>query len=388
MARWQKVYLERNTPAVATSTYGTLQTDLPEQDFITSINVKGYQLNGVTSASGNLPVFLACKNIEVVDGANIIQSLNGAEAQAEAYYRGGTDPCSMRLDWESTATFDDFFMRFGRWEGDPELMLDCNQLTNPQIKYTYDFVTVLYDGLTYAAPATPTFSWTVLANVLRGQPAGSAKGFIRSRRIYDYTQAASSTRYIDIPRTEPIYGVMMRAGFQAQDLVQDFNRVRLNINNDEWVPFDVDHDEIYACFDEWWPDAPTISDRIEMVGGERNDSGLGFIIGAQQDIKQGITLLSHIVSDVGGYPKIENYDCSATHAWDVANYVPVFWTIRGKFPHHTFYLPMSEVVDGGAYALDAAQTSKIQLELTSGAAASATATVEIILDTIADYSKF
>jgi len=292
----------------------------------------------------------------------------------------------MRCDWESTETFDNFYMRFGRFDGDPELMLDCNQLTNPQVKMTYDFVTTVYDGLTYTMPTTPTFRWTCLADVLRGAPAGAPRGFIRSRRIYDYTQAASSTQYIDIPRTEPIYGIMMRGGYTAVDLEQDFHEVKLNINNDEWVPIHLYADELYSQFDEWWPDAPTVSYRVEMIGDQRLDSGLGFIIGAQQDVKFGICDVSHIVSDVGGYPKVAL--CDKDGNWDTSNSWPYFWTIRGKFPHHTFYLPMSEIVDGGAYALDATRTSKIQLELTSGATANAAATVEIILDTIADYTRW
>lgn len=388
MGRWQKVYLERKHAVAAGSTTGTVTTDLPEQDHITSINLNLYHENDAQTNSGLIPVFMATEKIEILDGANVIQSLNGAEAQAAAYYRGGTDPCPMRLDWEATETFDTFYMRFGRYDGDPQMMLDCNQLTNPQAKVSYDFVTTVYDGLTYDCPAAPAWKWTCMADVLRGNMPSEYTGkFIRSRRVEDYTQALNTTRRIDIARTEPIYGIMMRGGYAGKDLEGDFHRVRLNINNDEWVPFDIWDDELYCTFNEWWPDAPVVSERMGMINDTRIDSGLGYIIGAQHDIRFGVCLLSHIVSDMGGYPKIQMYtpnDCTAYSADDW----PVFWHIKGQFPHHTFYLPMNEVIDGDAYLLDAEAQSRITLELTSDGTCSALATIEVILESAADYTKW
>lgn len=387
MARWQKVYLERRTAEPATSTYGTVQTDLPEQDFITSLNITPYNTSYATTVnSGLIPSFLSVKNIEVVDGANIIQSLSGAEAQAEQFYRGGTNPCPMRFEGCGMENFDEFYMRFGRYDGDPELMLDCNQLTNPQVKLTYDYVTTVYDGLTYTCPTTPNFLWTVLADVLRGPPEGAPRGFIRSRRIYDYHQAVSATEYIDIPRTEPIYGIMMRGGYIGKNLKDDFSQVKLNINNDEWVPFNIIDDELYCCATEWWPDEPAVSYRVTATDEHQWDSGLGYVVGQQGDIKWGTPILAHFTTDFGGYPKMQFFTTSTGAESDTT--WPVYYQCIGKFPHHTFYLPMSEVVDGSAYALDATQTSKIQLALTSSASASASATIEIILDTIANYTRW
>lgn len=374
--------MSAETPA---STYGTVQTDLPEQDLISGLMIQPYHTNPAIVDS-LLPNFLAVKNISIVDGANVIQSLNGAEAQATAYYRGRTPPTPNRTDVASAEVWDTFYMRFGMHQNDTDLMLDCNQLTNPQAKLTYDFVTTTYDGVDYDVAASPTFKWTCVADILRGGAPAAPKGFIRSRKVYDYTQAASTTRYIDIARTEPIVGMMLRGGYVGKTMGDDFDQVRLNINNDEWVPFNVYADELEAYQDEWFTPAPEIQIKAATNTAIPNDYALGDVHGIDMQLIADSNIRQNISGFAGGY--VDPYQVTADTGVEYSTAGLSMIHCTGEFPHHTAYLPMSEVVDGGAIALDAPQTSRINLEVTSGAAASASATVEVILETIANYTKW
>lgn len=103
MAGWQKVYLERKKAETTTSTSGTVTVDLPEKDFLSELLITAFHTN-TTLTNALIPVYLAIKKIEVLDGSEVIKSLSGRQAQALAYYHGRTPPMPHRKDWESTET--------------------------------------------------------------------------------------------------------------------------------------------------------------------------------------------------------------------------------------------------------------------------------------------
>jgi hypothetical protein len=379
MAGWRKDYLKRQQAETAASTGGVVTLDLPTKDYISQLLITAYQLN-TTQTYPLLPVFKAIKKIEVLNGSEVIKSLSGSQAQALAYYWGRTNPCPHRVDWEATETYDFFNIRFGRFPNDLEFMLNMAKLTNPQLKITYDFATTSYEGITYTPPSTPTFKWSVLADIWSGEPPKAIKGFLRSQQIYDYTQVATGTEYVDIPKTEPIVGLMMQSGYTGYGLDSDFNRVRLNINTGEKVPLDVYWAELMALQKEWFAPPPEIAARIESKTNLRWDSGLGQIDSLSIVPKTEYAYYWVTEGEVGGFELPRCVD-PTTGLENTSAHAGVYYILKGLFPHHTVYLPMEKLTENGEFTLSAAALAKILLELTSSSA-STSAQPKIVLETL------
>lgn len=380
MARWQKVYLNRQTAETTTSTQNTVTIDLPQKDFLSQILVRLYHLN-TTYTAALVPVFHAVSKLEVIDGSDVIYSLSGAQAQAVAYYRGRTNPCPGRNDWESTETSDVFYIRFGRFIHDTKYLLNLGALTNPQLKITYDYATTSHDGYTYTCPTTPTVKYTVVCDILRGSPAGYVGEYISAREIFTYTSAASSTEYINIPRTDKIYGIGVRAVYTANLMGNDLSRVRLNINNQEWIPFDIYWAEMEQLHAEWFEPFITTSGRIEMYYQVRYDSGLGEIK-YWNGIEKTTNLYTIYMEGLTGGWIRPHFVTTSDGAAATTGQSGVHFIATGLFPHHMIYLPMAGVTDTPEDTLDAPATSKILLEVTSNSSASGSCTPSVVLDVV------
>lgn len=380
MGKWQKTYLKRKDAAVTTSTSGTIPLDLPEKDYISELLITAYHTN-TTFTNSLLPVYLAISKIEVLDGSEVIKSLSGRQAQALAYYHGRTPPMPHRRDMESTEWYDTFAIRFGRYPEDLEYMLNMAGLTNPQLKITYDFVTTGYYGCNYTPPTTPYFKWSVLADIYRGEPPSPVKGFIRSQQIEDWIwSSATTTKYVDIPRTEPIIGWMLQGGYDNKRLWQDFNRIRLNCNTGELIPIDVYEEEIKWLQKEWFEPSISCAYRTMIKDTVDIDSGLGYIEGLSV-VKRGSPIrVWFIEGQLGGILDLACWDL-ATPTRDQTDPHYVRMIIKGLCPHHTIYLPAEKITEGGVFTFPAADFSKILLELTSSSA-DTTHSNNVVLETL------
>lgn len=379
MAGWQKTYLERKKAVTTTSTSGTVTVDLPEKDYISELLITAFHTN-TTLTNALIPVYLAIKKIEVLDGSEVIKSLSGRQTQALAYYHGRTPPMPHRKDWESTETYDHFAIRFGRNLKDMEYMLNMGKMTNPQLKIEYDFVTTSYYGVSHTVPTSPTFKYSVLATIWRGATPKPVLGYIRSQQIYDWTQVATGTEYVDIPRTEPIVGLMCQGGQDTKRLLQDFNRVRLNINNAELIPLDVYEEELQHLQKEWFEPLIVAAYRVEYKDGKDIDSGFGFIEGVSV-IKRGSPIRVWFVEgQIGGILDLACWDL-ATPTRDTTSGHGTRMIVKGLFPHHTIYIPAEKVSPTGEFTLPAPDYAKIVLELTSSSA-STSAIPNVVLETL------
>lgn len=385
MAKWQKVYLHRQTGEATTSRQNTILVNLPEKDYLSQILVKVYKTNPAYS-NPLLPVFHFVKKLEVIDGSDVLYSLSGPQAQAISYYRGRTMPCAERVDWESTETYDLFFIRFGRFPGDTKYLLNLAKLSNPQLRITYDNTVTTIEGTTYTVETTsPTVKYTVVCDILRGTPPANYTGkFISAREVYTWTAVATGTEYVDIPRTDPIFGIGVRGAYLAYSMGSNFSRVRLNINNQEWIPFDIYWDEMKMLHEEWFSPKPTMEVRISVMNDIRYDSGLGEAQAYMMENKFSARYTQRIVSDIGGWLRPELWD-TQTDAVSALNY-DIWFHYTGLFAQHMLYLPMSVVTDTPEEVLDAPSCANILLEVTS-ASASTSSQPQVVIDVVRDEGR-
>ncbi|KYK27433.1 hypothetical protein AYK26_07040 [Euryarchaeota archaeon SM23-78] len=386
MAKWQKVYLHRQTGEATTSRQNTILIDLPEKDYMSQILVKVYKLNPTVS-SPLMPIFHFIKKLEVIDGSDILYSLSGPQAQALAYYRGRTNVGPQRMNWSATETYDCFYIRFGRFTGDTKYLVDMAKLANPQLKITYDNTVTTIEGRSYTVKTDyPTVKYTVIVDMLRGTPPGNYVGkFISAREVFTWTYVATGTEYIDIPRTDPIFGIGVRACYINYKTDTMLNRVRLNINNQEWVPFDIYYNEMDMLHREWFQPECQANFREHLIDAQRHDTGLGDIDKEVLLTKRSAPIRAAFVEGSnGGWLRIANWDLGTptrkveADQWYVG--------ITGILAQHMAYLPMSVVTDTPEETLDAPSCANILLEVSSSGA-STSAQGQVVVDVVRDEGR-
>jgi hypothetical protein len=373
MAKWQKVYLHYLTAEAVASRQNTIIVDLPEKDFLSQILVKVHTLNPACT-TGLMPVFHFVKRLEVIDGSDVLYSLTGPEAQAISYYRGRTNVNPAGLRWASTDVFDMFYIRFNRFPGDTKYLLNMSKLSNPQLRITYDNTVVNIEGKAYDVnAATPTVRYTVVCDVLRGTPPSNYTGkFISSREVYNWSYVVTGTEFIDIPRTDPIFGIGIRASYSTSCMTDTFmDRIRLNINNQEWIPFDVRYHELVQLQREWFSPECQVNYREFLVSGARHDTGLGEIDKCVIVTKRSAPILANFVFGTAGA-------VAGGNQWYVA--------VTGVLAQHMAYLPMSVVTDTPEETLDAPSCANILLEVTS-LLANPLAFGQIVVDVVRDEGR-
>lgn len=386
MAKWQKVYLHRQTGEATTSRQNTIIVDLPEKDYLSQILVKVYKKNPAVS-SPLMHMWTFVKKLEVVDGSDVLYSLSGAQAQAIAYYRGRTNVRPAEMTWSETETMDMFYIRFNRFPGDTKYMVNLGKLSNPQLKISYDNTVTTVEGRSYTVNATdPTVKYTVICDILRGTPPSNYTGkFISAREIFTWTYVATGVEYIDIPRTDPIFGIGLRAAYINEKSDTMMSKVRLNINNQEWIPFDIYYNELIQLHREWFQPECQANFREHLIDAQRHDTGLGEIDKEVLLTKRSAPIRAAFVEGSnGGWLRIANWDLATpTRQTEAQQY---YVGITGMLAQHMAYLPMSVVTDTPEETLDAPSCANILLEVSSSGA-STSAEGSVVVDCVRDEGR-
>jgi len=209
---------------------GSRTFDLNVTDPVTALWIKFQATNGGTSNQANT-LAQCISAIEVIDGADVLFSLDGAEALAMASFEQKAMPRQ-----EVSEIPGDVFtlcvpIRFGRFLGDPQYALDPARFVNPQIRISWNLATITAVGAT--GFLTATLAVSIVAHVMEGAPAPS--GFLMAKEIYSWTSAAAGTEYIDLPTDYPYRGMLLRGVLAANDWHWMFDQVRINCDGGKFV---------------------------------------------------------------------------------------------------------------------------------------------------------
>lgn len=177
----------RKDYSIATS--GTAIFDLNLDDYISRIVINPKITNPNAYVAQGHPDECITK-IEIVDGSDVLVSMDAMQAKALAFYGAYARPVSamnyMALQW----SFSPIVLYFGRYLFDPLMALDPNQFNNLQIKITHD--------LDAAMTATTVGYIDIVADLLRKE-AFQPKGFLIAKEIEAITIVASAVHYTDLP---------------------------------------------------------------------------------------------------------------------------------------------------------------------------------------------
>jgi len=242
---YRKVYLEKDRTMGDSGEY---TVDITPLDPITQMWVKFQATNGGTNNINNfLPQCI--NSIEIIDGADVIYSLDGPEAVAQCAYDAQRMAHSLYNGAPGEPQTGAFPIMFGRYLGDTELAFDTSRFTNPQVRVNWNLATVRAVGAT--GFLTGTLQLSVVPTVMVGAP--KPRGVLSSKEIYTYTTAAAGTEYIDLP-TDEVYRRLLLRGLKNNSAWHwDYDVVKLSFDGGKFVPFDMRGWDIVQALSDHYP---------------------------------------------------------------------------------------------------------------------------------------
>jgi len=202
---------------------------------ITALQVYYTAKNGATRCASNW-LWENITKIELVDGSNVLYSMNAAEAQALAFYAAGIEARDYLTEVGAATQACDIWMPFGRYLYDKLYAFDPTKFANPQLKLTHNIENIA--SLSATAYETGNVKVRVLAKVMEDAPAPTH--FLMSKQQYNYgTGSASKTEYIDLPTDFPYRLLMFRCYVENKNGQEIVQAIKLNIDSEAYIPFDL-----------------------------------------------------------------------------------------------------------------------------------------------------
>ena len=382
MAKFRYAVLENDKALGSSVTTGTETIDLPENGILTELTLQA-RCTDAYSDNTIVPMFHKLTKLEVlVDGSTVVKSLNGRQVRALMWYNDG--PFGTAETYEANGSsnkgYGIYTMYFGKGANDTTCGLDLGSYTNPQFKLTFDCASTSYDGITYDAYTTPTFTYNVMAKVIDGTPAGFTNRYVQSREIDNYTVAASTEHNTEIPRGYDLKGVMLGQRYTSVAWYDLINHVKLDFDNGKWMPIDMDYENLAAAFKSWYPEECEWGCWQDNASGDDFDTrvmsvnGLGFMSGSSS--------VSCVNWEVFEFPlyTIGKYDPSG-NASAIKTVAQV--QVRGWGPHQTIYIPMEQLLDGAQDSIRTTDYGRIDLKTTTGSGSGTSAVNRVV----AEYFK-
>lgn len=205
----------------------TLPIGLKGMDVISRIHIADQNTSVAEDGRGSVAKTLG--KVEVVDGSDVLFSLDGEEMQAVNFYNQLKSPRAETVVGGvgySTAEMD---IDFGKFLWDEEFAFVPANYSNPQLKLTVDI-----DGMTASGAATRL---TVDAFMF-DEKVVSPRAFLMTKDVHQYTAVQSGYKYIELPLDYPIRQVFYSNVYTAKHLADQVDSFKLSTDKDKHVVYD------------------------------------------------------------------------------------------------------------------------------------------------------
>jgi hypothetical protein len=207
----------------------TIVEDLDLVDPISSLIVQIDLLNAAATMTAH-PVGFITK-LEIVDGSDVIYSLDGYEMEALDWYNSGGKLRSSYNAYLNGSTINrSIGIQFGRYEWDRELALDPKKFTNLQIRISID---INGGGMSCASAYV-----TMFANLF-DQRSINPTGFLMTKEIKKWTISSAVHEYTDLPLDYPYRNIYVRGFVLGTEGCQSLSNIKISEDQDKKIPFDL-----------------------------------------------------------------------------------------------------------------------------------------------------
>ena len=241
---WQNRYLKEG--ATFDSLTGLETIDLPNKGLLSGIELKVYGTCGDDPDAPDVWLHDRLRKIElIVNGSQVVKSLSGEQLLADMLYKR-TPLWSHDMKNMNNASCEEFFhINLGRHYHDMDYMLDLGKVTDPEIRIDHDFAMASAHGWDEGEPMTEEPSYSVVLHLLREPPA-APKGYIKTSELYRFTGGISKKENMMVPRGPMYSNLYVQSWYKAQGFGYLLDKLELNINSDDIIPFRVGPTELAA----------------------------------------------------------------------------------------------------------------------------------------------
>jgi hypothetical protein len=206
-------------------------------NFVDPISAINLEIDCANGASGNLGNFISdiVTKIEVVDGSNVLQSVNMFGLEALHFYKTGKMPSLFPSEHISGNQRHNASLYFGRYLWDRDYALDPTVYSNPQLKITFNKAAIRAAGASGFASGD-TIYLTAVAKLMEDQTA--PKLFLMQKQIDSFTSAASGDKRIDLPVDYDYRMLILRAYLQTKDIDELIGNVKITCDTDKYILLD------------------------------------------------------------------------------------------------------------------------------------------------------
>jgi len=189
--------------------------------------------NGSVSNKGNFISDIVTK-IEVVDGSDVLESLNMSQLEALHFYKTGKMPGIFPSEWPGGVQRHNVSLFFGRYLWDPQFAFLATRFKNPQLKVTFNKAAI-------RAAATDGFAigdnikLTEVAKVFEDGVAPTK--FLMQKQVDSFTSATGEKR-VELPVDYTYRMLLMRLWLQGYDINEIISIAKLTCDTDKFIPFD------------------------------------------------------------------------------------------------------------------------------------------------------
>lgn len=167
--------------------------------------------------------------IELVDGSDVLFSMDGGQAQALNIYDRERFTAWNGVNINNNEVISFYAIDFGRWLYDTELALDPGKFRNLQLKVTFNSAVCevgCEDG-----------DLTVYADVF-DEKVVSPIGFLMSKEHHSRTPPATGYWYVDLPTDYPLRKMLVQGYEAAYEPWYLVSEAKLDEDNEKRIPFD------------------------------------------------------------------------------------------------------------------------------------------------------
>jgi hypothetical protein len=210
---------------------GTLTKDLDLVDPVSALALEFQGTNGTTSNEDNFISDVITK-VEIVDGSEVLYSLNLMQLEALHFYKLGRAPTLFPSEWASGSQRHMCLLLFGRRLWDPEFAMDFTRFKNPQLKITTN-IAAIRAAAAAGAFVSGSLQGTIVAKVMEDVPAPGR--YLMAKQIANWTSGTSGEKRIELPTDYPYRMLLTRFFLEGSDPDELISDIKLTGDMDKFV---------------------------------------------------------------------------------------------------------------------------------------------------------
>lgn len=199
--------------------------------------------------AGCIPYLI--EEIAVVDGSEVITSMNGAEVMAMYCFDHAKAPFHWHQEMGGMSQYWCLPITFGRHLWDPNWIFDPRKFRNPQFRITFNQAAVAAVGaggyLTAAAGAPQISLW---AKVM--EEGAAPRGYLMTKQLKEFASLAGGQEITYLPTDFNIRKLMVRAYKKCGQMNDAITRLKLSQDEDRWIPWDLNSHDFIFLMRDWF----------------------------------------------------------------------------------------------------------------------------------------